>query len=101
MISSTQRQPSSSPQRQAFEAEVARVTEIRGLARSEAEVVAFENHVSERLDANHPDSDPSRCLHGGRAETPDSLLLPIGAEPRHAWLHNHAMARASPRQGDR
>jgi hypothetical protein len=89
MISSTQRQPSSSPQRQAFEMEVARVIQVRGLSRSEAECIAYDNLVTEFLNSSHLDTDPNRCAHCGRAETPNETLLPIGVGARHAWLHQH------------
>jgi hypothetical protein len=86
MISSTQRQPSS-PERQAFEVEVVRVMRARSLSRSEAEIVAFENLVTERLDSTFLDTDSTRCACCGRAETRDSVLLPIGAGSKHTWLH--------------
>jgi hypothetical protein len=79
--------PPLSPQRQAFEAEVARVMQVRGLRRSEAEVVAFENAIVAHLNANHPDTDPSHCAQCGQRETPDAILLPIGLAARHAWVH--------------
>jgi hypothetical protein len=91
MISSTRRQPSS-PERLAFEVEVVRVMQIRGLSRSDAELVAFENLVTERLNATHPDTPSDRCDYCSLAETQDSVLLPIGAGSRHAWLHGHCWA---------
>jgi hypothetical protein len=87
MISSTQRQPS--PERQAFEMEVARVMEIRGFSRSEAEVVAFANAIVEHLNATHLDTPFDRCVHCGQPETRDSVLLPFGAGSKHAWLHSN------------
>jgi hypothetical protein len=91
MISSTQRQPSS-PERQAFEVEVVRVMQIRDLSRSDAERIAFENVLVEHLNATHPDTPSDRCAHCGLAETQDSVLLPIGAGSRHAWLHGDCWA---------
>ena len=32
-------------------------------------------------------TESDRCAHCGKRETPDAILLPIGAGPRHAWLH--------------
>jgi hypothetical protein len=84
--------PPLSPGCQAFEAEVARVMQIRGLSRSEAEVVAFENAIVAHLNATHPSSDPSRCAQCGKPETRDSVLLPIGAGNMHAWLHSDCWA---------
>jgi hypothetical protein len=79
--------PPVSPERQAFEAEVAHVMQIRGPSRREAEIVAFENILVEFLNATHPDTDPNRCARCGGPETPDVTLLPIGVGHRHAWLH--------------
>jgi hypothetical protein len=39
------------------------------------------------LRRRHPNTDPNRCAHCGRDETPDAILLPIGVGGRHAWLH--------------
>jgi hypothetical protein len=79
--------PPPPPERQAFEAEAARVMQIRGLSRRDAEIAAFENILLERLNATHPNTDPTRCGHCGGAETPDATLLPFGWGDRHAWLH--------------
>ena len=62
--------PALSPVRQAFESAVARVMQIRDLSRTEAERVVFENLLTERLNATHPDTDPGRCAHCGKLETP-------------------------------
>jgi hypothetical protein len=75
------------PQRQAFEDHVARVMQIRGLPRSEAERVAFGIVLVQLLNASHPDTPPDRCAHCGGPGTPDAPLLPIGWGARHAWLH--------------
>jgi hypothetical protein len=79
--------PPLSPQRQAFEAAVARVIQIRGLPRREAERAAFDIVLVELLNATHPDTDPNRCACCGRLEAPDAGLLPHGTGP-HAWLHS-------------
>jgi hypothetical protein len=71
--------------RRTFEAHVANVMRLR--PRLEAERVAFDNLLTERLNSTHPDTDPNRCAHCGRPETPSAVLLPIGAGVRHAWLH--------------
>jgi hypothetical protein len=55
---------------------------------AEAEVTAFENAIVAHLNANHPDTPSDRCAYCGRAETRDSILLPIGAGDRHVWLHS-------------
>jgi hypothetical protein len=89
MIPSTQRAPS--PQRQAFEAEVARVMQIHGLPRPDAERAAFDIILVEFLNATRPDTDPNRCAYCGKPETPDGLLLPFGVD-RHAWLHSGCSA---------
>jgi hypothetical protein len=76
------------PELQAFEAEAARVMEVRGLSRREAEIAAFENILVERINATYPNTDPTRCAHCGGPETPDATLLPFGWGERHAWLHS-------------
>jgi hypothetical protein len=78
----------SPPLRQAFEAAIARVTQIRGLPRPEAEQAAFDIVLIDLLNASHPNSDPNRCAWCGTPETPDATLLPIGVGERHAWLHS-------------
>ncbi len=80
--------PPPTPERQTFEAAVARVMRIRGLSRAEAERAAFETVLITRLNATHPNTDPSRCAHCARPETPDAALLPVGWGIRHARLHS-------------
>jgi hypothetical protein len=75
-------------QRQLFERHVATIMRVRSLSRPGAELIAFENLVTERLNATHPNTDPDRCAHCGKAEAPAATLLPIGWGARHAWLHN-------------
>ena len=45
---------------------------------TDASRIAFENLVTERLNATHPDTDPNRCAHCGKPETSAAILLPIG-----------------------
>jgi hypothetical protein len=79
--------PPPPPQRRAFETEVARVMQIRGLSRPEAERAAFENVLVGRLNSTFPrNRDPNVCAHCGRRETPDALFIPLGVGP-HAWVH--------------
>jgi hypothetical protein len=75
--------------RQTFEAHVAAIMRVRSLPRPQAERLAYGNVVTDHLNATHPDTDPNRCAHCGRAETLDETLLPIGVGARHAWLHQH------------
>jgi hypothetical protein len=76
------------PLRQAFEAAIARVMQIRGLPRREAEQAAFDIVLAGLINATHPNTPPDRCAHCGGPETPDATLLPIGWGERHAWLHS-------------
>jgi hypothetical protein len=76
-------------QRRIFEDHIAKVMRVRDLPRLEAERIAFDNLVTERLNETHPDTDPSRCVHCGGAETPSAPLLPIGAGARHVWAHSN------------
>jgi hypothetical protein len=76
------------PLRQAFEAAIARVMQIRGLPRREAEQAAFDIVLIDLLNASHPNSDSDRCAWCGTPETPGAALLPIGVGERHAWLHS-------------
>jgi hypothetical protein len=92
MRPNTKLKPPPSRERQAFEAAVARVMQSRGLSRAEAERAAFETVLINRLNAIHPDTDPSRCAHCARPETPDATLLPVGWGERHAWLHDACWA---------
>jgi hypothetical protein len=71
-----------------FAHHLATVMTVRGLPRDAAEKVAFENTVTEFLNSTHPDTDSTRCACCGRAETRDSILLPMGVGARHAWLHS-------------
>jgi hypothetical protein len=75
--------------RRIFEAHVANIMRMRSLPGPEAEHIAFNNLVAEHLNAIHPDTDPSCCACCGRAETPDSVLLPTGIGERHTRLHHH------------
>jgi hypothetical protein len=77
--------------RRTFERHLATVMTVRGLRSDAAEKVAFENTVTEFLNATHPDTDPNRCAHCRRAETPGEVLLPIGVGP-HSWLHSSCWA---------
>jgi hypothetical protein len=74
--------------RRAFADNVTAVLRVREISRTEAEIVGFENTVIEFFNATHPDTDPNRCAHCGRPETPNSVLRPIGAGARHVWLHS-------------
>jgi hypothetical protein len=74
--------------RRTFADNVAAVLRVRNIPHIEAEKVAFENTAIEFLNATHPDTDPNRCAHCGGAETPDSVLRPVGAGARHSWLHS-------------
>ena len=67
----TKLKPPLVPERKAFEAAVARVMRVRGLSRTEAERAAFEIVLINLLNATHPNTDPSRCAHCARLETPD------------------------------
>jgi hypothetical protein len=82
--------PPPSPERQAFEAAVARVMQNRGLSHPEAERAAYEILLVEFLNRTHSDTDPSRCAHCARVETP--TLQPIGWGARHTWLHQDCWA---------
>jgi hypothetical protein len=61
--------------------------------RSDASRIAFENLVTERLNATHPNTDPNRCAHCGGPETSAATLKPIGWGARHAWLHDDCWSR--------
>lgn len=62
----TKLKPPSSREHQAFEAAVARVMQVRGLSRAEAERAAFETVLINLLNAAHHNTDPSRCAHCAR-----------------------------------
>ena len=68
------------------------IMQPRGLTRPDAKCEAFQPVPIEYLNETHPNSDPTRCAHRGRAETPDATLKPIGWGERHAWLHSDCWA---------
>ena len=70
-----------------FEDNVAAVLRVRNVPRAEAERVAFANTVAAFLDANRPDTEPTRCTHCGLSERPNDLR-PMGGGVRHSWVHN-------------
>ena len=70
----------------AFEDSVAAVLRVRNIPRVEAERVAFVNTVTAFLDANRPNTDPTRCAHCGLSERPNDLR-PMGGGDRHSWVH--------------
>jgi hypothetical protein len=70
--------------RQTFEGHVATIMRVRGLPRSEAEQLSFENTLIDHLNATRPDPLSDRCAYCGR---PSESLLPIGVGERHTWLH--------------
>ena len=74
-------------------AHVSTVMRVRGLPRLEAERVAYEIILVERLNATHPNTDPNRCAWCGKAETPTDILRPHGVGVRHAWLHSGCWER--------
>jgi hypothetical protein len=69
-----------------FEDRTIVVQRVRNLPQAEAERAAYDIVLVEFLNATHPNTDPSRCAHCRRAETPREVLLPIGVGP-HSWLH--------------
>ena len=71
----------------AFEDNVAAILRVRNAPRVDAERVAFANTVAAFLDANRPDTDPTRCTHCGLSERPNDLR-PMGGGVRHSWVHN-------------
>jgi hypothetical protein len=71
----------------AFEHNVAAILRVRNAPRVEAERVAFANTVTAFLDANRPDTDPTRCAHCGLSECPNDLR-PMGGGVRHSWVHS-------------
>ena len=71
----------------AFEDNVAAILRVRNAPRVEAERVAFANTVTAFLDANRPDTDPTRCAHCGSLERPNDLR-PMGGGARHSWVHS-------------
>ena len=71
----------------AFEDNVTAVLRVRNAPRVEAERVAFANTVTAFLDANRPDTDPTRCAHCGLSESPNDLR-PMGGGVRHSWVHS-------------
>jgi hypothetical protein len=79
--------PPPSAARLAFDAEVDRVIQIRGLLPLEAGRAAFENILVAHLNRTFSDTGSDCCVHCGEFETFDATLLPIGVGVRHAWLH--------------
>jgi hypothetical protein len=75
-----------------FEEKVEVVERVRDLPRPEAERVAFQIVLVEFLNRTHPNTDPNRCAHCGRPETPDAALLPIGWGVRYSWVHDRCWA---------
>jgi hypothetical protein len=69
-----------------FTDNVAAVLRARNIPRIEAERVAFTNTVTAFLDANHSNSDPTRCAHCGSSERPNDLR-PMGGGTCHSWVH--------------
>jgi hypothetical protein len=80
--------PPPPPAKLAFDAQVDRIIQIRGLPRPEAERAAYGVVLTKFLNATHPDTDPTRCAHCGEKETPNEALLPIGWGARHSWPHD-------------
>jgi hypothetical protein len=78
--------------RRVFEDNVAAILRVRSISRAEAAEVAFANTVTAFLNAAHPKTDPNRCAHCARPETPGATLLPIGWGERHTWLHDDCWA---------
>jgi hypothetical protein len=74
--------------RRALEDKTIVVQRTRKLPQLEVEREAFKHVLTEYLDSVHPNTDPARCAHCGRAETPGTTLLAIGLGDRHAWLHS-------------
>jgi hypothetical protein len=74
--------------RRALEDKTIVVQRARNLPQLETEREAFRQLLTEYLDSTHPNTDPMRCAHCGRSETPAETLLPIGWGARHTWLHS-------------
>jgi hypothetical protein len=61
-----------------------------GLARDQAEGLAFEDTVSHWLSVHPaPATPPDRCVHCGHTQRTDDVLLPMLAEGGHTWIHNN------------
>jgi hypothetical protein len=73
--------------RRSFERHVAFIMRMRNLLRPEAERLAFEAVLVDRLNAVFPDTRSDRCAHCGRPETLDAVLLLLGYGAFHSWLH--------------
>jgi hypothetical protein len=73
---------------QAFADNVVAVLRVRNIPRIDAERIAFLNTVTAFLDANRPDTDPTRCAHCGSSEQPNDLR-PMGGGTRHSWVHGN------------
>jgi hypothetical protein len=70
----------------AFEDNVMAVLRVRNARRAEAEGIAFLNTVTAFLDANRPDTEPTKCAQCGSSERPKDLR-PMGGGTRHSWVH--------------
>jgi hypothetical protein len=74
--------------RQIFEDRVATVMRVRGLLRPEAERVAYEIVLVDRLNDTHLNTPPNRCAWCGLTEAGPGDLRPYGTDARGvAWLH--------------
>jgi hypothetical protein len=71
----------------AFADNTAIVMRIRDIPRVEAERVAFANTVTQYLDANWLNTDPTSCAHCGSSERPNDLR-PMGGGIPHSWVHS-------------
>jgi hypothetical protein len=78
--------------RRALTEKVETIMQPRGLTRHDAEREAFRHLMVEYLNATHPNTDPTRCAHCIKTETPDATLLPFGWGEGHAWLHRDCWA---------
>jgi hypothetical protein len=74
--------------RRIFEDHVATVMRLRGLLRPEAERVAYEIVLVDRLNDTHPNTPSNRCAWCGLTEAGPGDLRPFGTDTRGvAWLH--------------
>jgi hypothetical protein len=74
--------------RRIFAEKIEIIVTIRGLPRAEAKREALAHVLIEYLKDTHSNTDPTRCAHCGRPETPDQTLLPIGDGDQHTFLHS-------------